>query len=116
MQGSTVLKDVKARAAVKGASRVLGKFVAKQMEGTVVFDPTNPEHMGAYLMLTNNFSRGQHPTLRFHLEYPYLNVVAMMQDKIARAYVKTQFRHDAGLMSMMGEPMVPGLEVKYIEA
>lgn len=115
MQGSEVLRDVGIRSAETRPSRVLGQFTVKQMQGLTRFDPQNPEHMTAYLMLTNNQSRGQHPTLRFVLEHPYLNVVAMMQDKIARAYVMSQFRNDSVLMTMIGEP-IAGLEVKYIDA
>ncbi len=53
---------------------------------TETFDPRNKEHIQAFVMLTQ---RGrQHPTLRFILEHPYLDVRSMMYDKVGRAYVQ----------------------------
>lgn len=49
------------------------------------FDPTNPDHIEAYRMLV--YEGRQHPTLRFTLEHPYLDVRAMMTDKIVRMYL-----------------------------
>lgn len=49
------------------------------------FDPTNPNHIEAYRMLV--YEGRQHPTLRFTLEHPYLDVRAMMTDKIVRMYL-----------------------------
>lgn len=51
---------------------------------TETFDPKNAEHVGAFVMLTQQGK--QHPDLRFVLEHPYLDVRAMMYDKIGRAY------------------------------
>jgi hypothetical protein len=48
------------------------------------FDIDNLEHLKAFDMLMNG---RQHPTLRFHLELPYVNVLQMMYDKIGRAYL-----------------------------
>lgn len=50
------------------------------------FDPANPEHIEAFVMLTQQGR--QHPTLRFTLEHPYLDVRAMMYEKVGRAYVE----------------------------
>lgn len=52
------------------------------------FDPHNKQHIEAFVMLTQQGR--QHPSLRFTLEHPYLDVRSMMYDKVARAYV-TQF-------------------------
>ena len=53
---------------------------------TVVhFNAQTREHIEAYVMLTQ---RGrQHPTLRFVLENPFIDVRSMMHDHIGRAYV-----------------------------
>jgi len=48
------------------------------------FDPKVPEHVEAFVWLTQK-SR-QHPTMRFRLEQPYLDVITMMYDKIGREY------------------------------
>lgn len=50
------------------------------------FDPQNPEHVEAFVMITQQGR--QHPTLRFTLEHPFLDVRSMMYDKIGRAYVQ----------------------------
>lgn len=55
------------------------------------FDTENAEHLKAFEMLMNG---RQHPTLRFHLELPYVNVLQMMYDKIGRAYL-TKHTHVA---------------------
>lgn len=53
---------------------------------TETFDPKNAEHIKAFVMLTQQGK--QHPELRFVLEHPYLDVRAMMYDKVGRAYVE----------------------------
>lgn len=50
------------------------------------FDPHNPDHIQAFVMLTQHGR--QHPTIRFRLEHPYLDVRAMMYDKVGKAYVE----------------------------
>lgn len=64
--------------------------------------------MEAYLMLTRpDGNRKQHPTLRFQLEQPYLDVVSMMHGKIAHAYVEARFQYDRTLMEMIGKAEGP---------
>lgn len=53
----------------------------------VTFDPTNPEHIEAFKMLVLEQPTRQHPTLRFELEFPFVNVPQMMLYKIAGAYI-----------------------------
>lgn len=97
------------------AFTVLSNLAKRQQDSFVTFDPQNAEHMAAYVMLTNSSAqRGQHPKLRFHLEHPYLDVISMMNAKIGRAYIKTAFKTDAALMSMVGEIIEAPTEVKYI--
>lgn len=60
-------------------SEAMNKFVDERTE--VPFDPSNPEHVKAFLLLQNE-SR-QHPTLRFQLEQPFVSVFDMMKTKIA---------------------------------
>lgn len=48
------------------------------------FDPDNDEHLKAFELLMNG---RQHPTLRFHVELPYTNVLQTMYDKVGRAYL-----------------------------
>jgi hypothetical protein len=55
----------------------------------VQFDTENPEHLQAFEMLMNG---RQHPSLRFELELPYVNVLQMMYDKIGRAYLTKHTR------------------------
>lgn len=50
----------------------------------VDFDPKVPAHVEAFVWLTQKGR--QHPTMRFHLEQPYLDVITMMYDKIGREY------------------------------
>lgn len=52
----------------------------------VKFDPRNKEHLQAYNRLVNGLP--QHPTLRFHLEDPFLDVVHMMERKIATEFLR----------------------------
>lgn len=49
------------------------------------FDVNNPEHIKAFQML--QFGGRQHPTLRFHVEQPHLDVRTMMMEKVCEAYV-----------------------------
>ena len=58
-----------------------------------VFDVANDEHMRAFEMLLCEGK--QHPTLRFRLEHPYLNVRAMMTDKVCKAHLQMRKRNDA---------------------
>lgn len=51
---------------------------------TVEFDPKNPEHIAAYLALTEHGR--QHPKLRFRLTKPFLDVRSMMHRRIGEAY------------------------------
>lgn len=46
------------------------------------FDIHNDEHIEAFRSLY--FDGRQHPTLRFHIEAPYLDVRSMMTDKVLR--------------------------------
>ena len=55
---------------------------SKQVE----FDPTIKEHQHAFVALTQ-FNR-QHPTLRFVLEQPYVDVRSMMHGKVAELFTK----------------------------
>lgn len=57
------------------------------------FDPHNERHIEAFVMLTQKGR--QHPSLRFVLEHPYLDVRSMMYDKVARAYVEQFNREQA---------------------
>lgn len=52
---------------------------------TVSFDAKNKEHIKAFVTL--HYRGRQHPTLRFHLEQPYLDVRSMMIDKLIRKSV-----------------------------
>lgn len=45
-----------------------------------IFDPNNPEHRKAYFIL--KFHGRQHPTLRFKLLPGYMNIPAMMNDRL----------------------------------
>lgn len=51
----------------------------------VAFDAKNPEHIAAFKSLTKNGR--QHPTLRFKLEAPFLDVRSLMIDKVLNAYM-----------------------------
>lgn len=73
----------------KHKSQVLPKvFVGLQR---AEFDPTNSDHLEAFEMLVHGGK--QHPTLRFILEVPYLDVRSMMYDKVARLFLE---RHKQG--------------------
>ena len=50
----------------------------------VAFDATDPQHVDAFASIVYN--NRQHPTLRFEVKYPYVDMRVMMLDKIARAY------------------------------
>jgi hypothetical protein len=65
----------------------LSQVLPRVSEGlrTETFDPTNSEHLDAFTQLV--FGGKQHPTLRFHLDRPFLDVRAMMHDRVARAYL-----------------------------
>lgn len=54
----------------------------------VKFDPLNPEHRQAYLMLM--YQKVQHPTLRFILQVPHTSVVHMMQSEMAALICKNE--------------------------
>jgi len=61
----------------------------------VDFDVTNPEHLEAFRMLSlgsidekGNIHTSQHPTLRFHLEGPFVDIPSMMNYRIGQAYLK----------------------------
>lgn len=48
----------------------------------VTFDVKNKEHVKAFVML--HYAGRQHPTLRFLVEKPFLDVRSMMMDKMVR--------------------------------
>ena len=50
----------------------------------VDFDPRNPEHRKAYVML--QYKGRQHPDLRFNLKHPHTSVLPMMQEELAKMY------------------------------
>lgn len=52
------------------------------------FDPTLSEHLLAY----KNFTAAgrQHPTMRFFLEEPYLDIPTMMRSKIISHHIDTR--------------------------
>lgn len=50
----------------------------------VDFDPKNPEHVAAFIALTVHGR--QHPTLRFRLAKPFLDIRSMMHHRIGEAY------------------------------
>jgi len=50
-----------------------------------VFDPNNREHMVAFTCLV--FNGRQHPTLRFQLELPHLDIMSMMLKKVAQVHI-----------------------------
>lgn len=54
----------------------------------VKFDPTNREHQVAFTSLTV-FGR-QHPTLRFRLESPYVDIRNMMFAKVGEEFARQQ--------------------------
>lgn len=60
------------------------------------FDPANVEHMKAFDLLVNHGR--QHPTLRFRLEQPYLDIRSMMQAAVCKAYI-TMFTSAASTRS-----------------
>jgi hypothetical protein len=60
----------------------------RERQQQVVFDVNNDEHMQAFEMLITQGK--QHPTLRFRLEHPYVNVRAMMTEKVCRAHLATR--------------------------
>lgn len=49
------------------------------------FDPSNAEHRKAFAMIVQD--KRQHPTLRFNLEHPFVNVREMMLNRVAAAYI-----------------------------
>lgn len=52
----------------------------------VTFDPSNRDHVVAFTSLTM-FGR-QHPTLRFKLESPYVDIRVMMLAKVGEEFIK----------------------------
>jgi hypothetical protein len=52
----------------------------------VIFDPTNQEHVLAFAALTQK--NRQHPTLRFILELPYMDIRTMMHAKVGEEFAK----------------------------
>jgi hypothetical protein len=67
----------------------------KVRKQVVDFDPQNLDHLKAFQMLSlgNKDERGnihvkQHPTLRFHLESPFVSVPDMMNNIIGHEYLK----------------------------
>jgi len=58
----------------------------------VTFDPTNHEHIKAFKMLVVDTPSRQHPTLRFRLEHPFVNVQQMLLKKVAERFVQTPVR------------------------
>lgn len=71
--------------------------ILRQRNVPVYFDPTNVEHIRAFQMQCIGEVRTdgtpyyrQHPTLRFVLERPFLDVKTMMMYKIGQEYVRTQ--------------------------
>ena len=59
------------------------QHLTERNNNRVTFDPSNHNHMRAYLMLTQG---RQHPTLRFVVEHPFTDVYSMMHAKIGRAW------------------------------
>ena len=62
-------------------------------KNTVTFDTTNPDHLTAFRMLClgdpdHNGVIRQHPTLRFSLEAPFVDVRVMMFHKVATAHLE----------------------------
>jgi hypothetical protein len=57
---------------------------------TVTFDVNNREHLEAFRMLTDRRNSRQHPRLRFRLEHPYIDVRAMLYDKVGQAFLASQ--------------------------
>lgn len=55
----------------------------------VNFDASNPEHIAAFKSLAKDGR--QHPTLRFKLESPYLDVRSMMTSKVLDVFFQ---QHD----------------------
>lgn len=69
--------------------------LSSNIRTAVTFDATNPEHVEAFRMMClgevdalGNVTIRQHPTLRFRLEFPHVDVRSMMLTKIAQQYVK----------------------------
>lgn len=93
--------------------QVLKRVAAPLKE--VAFDPTNRDHMVAYLAIAK-LGR-QHPTLRFTLDYPFLSVRSMMETKIALAFAE-QFADIENevyqLESVTGFTVVPDEKVKGV--
>ena len=52
----------------------------------VKFDPTNLDHITAFAALTQK--NRQHPTLRFVLELPYMDIRTMMHAKVGEEYTR----------------------------
>lgn len=50
------------------------------------FDASNPEHITAYVCI-KKLGR-QHPTLRFYLEDPFLNIPDLMESRIGDAFLE----------------------------
>lgn len=67
-----------------GPAAVLNAF--SQRVRYVDFDAKDPEHIKAYICLTQ-YGR-QHPTLRFNLKDGYLDVHSMMNAAVGAEYVK----------------------------
>jgi hypothetical protein len=54
----------------------------------VPFDVNNPEHLRAFHMLCiGDDPIKQHPTLRFQLDQPFLDVPSMMKHRVGQAYL-----------------------------
>lgn len=69
----------------------------RQRNVPVYFDANNHEHIKAFEMqclgevgINGKNLRRTHPTLRFVLESPFLDMQTMMLHKIGRAYVQSQ--------------------------
>lgn len=60
--------------------------VAMKKINYVEFDPTNREHVKAFAQF--EYCGQQHPTLRFVLKAPFLDVRTMIRSMIAEQYVR----------------------------
>lgn len=66
------------------ASNIL---LAHASQVKVPFDPKNQVHLAAAKLLLSRDTSRQHPTLRFVLEHPYVDVRQMMMVKIAQTFL-----------------------------
>ncbi len=62
----------------------ISSLIERLVREKVEFDPYNKEHIQAYDSLRND---GRQTRLRFVLQYPFLDVVTMMEYKLAQRVV-----------------------------